>query len=173
MQRKRNNIIKWTIYVLILTAVYILQTSYDLSIVFFGVKLDVIPYLTTAVAMYEKTEPAVAFWCLAGILEDAASTSMDGCMLLLYGFAGIASVLLTRMVFKRAMLSDMIIGTGFLALQSVISYVFCFAPALLWEGLLIGAAASAAKLILSAAISPALYFLIKYIHKKYSSHFSA
>ena len=115
MHRKRNTIKKWTIYVLILTAVYILQTSYDLSIVFFGVKLDVIPYLTIAVAMYEKPEPAVAFWCLAGILEDAANTSMDGCMLLLYGFAGIASVLLTRIVFKRVMLSDMIIGTGFLA----------------------------------------------------------
>ena len=162
-KNKKKIVIKWIIYVSLLLIAYLLQTSYSINSVFLRMKINVIPYILVAVTMYERIEPSMALWCFAGLLFDASSASVDGSMLLFYGLCGIGVSILTRLVFRRVVLSATIMGSAIILIHSLFAYIFYVAVSSDWA-ITDSVYMFFAKFVVSVLISPFIYFLIRKIY---------
>lgn len=156
---------KWTVYALILAATAVLQSLVNTNINL-GIKLNIIPYLLTAVVMYEHLYMSVAASLVCGMASDFLSPATDGVFMLVYGVCGVCIWVLSRRKFRRIFSAFLILGSGTLLVGCAGLYAYyiidgIYAP--LGQSLIM----VLGRLIFSALLSPIMYFPIRSIHYKF------
>ncbi len=165
-------IIKYTLYTLLLFALYVLQTTPGLFALFGGKPFLLLPAVV-CIAMEEHEYAGGLLGALAGMLCDLSSNTyfgFYGIMLLLIG-TGIG--LLCEYLVQRSLYSAILLSGGFFLFLSAFNYFFQYG---LWdypraETLWINQILPSGLLTLPAVV--VLYVLVKNINTGFAKHVEA
>lgn len=166
-ESKKSDLAKWAVYFLILAVVAVLQSEINTNINF-GIKLNILPYFLTAIAMYEHIGMSVAVSLMCGAVSDYFSPVTDGVFMLAYGLAGIYIWVVSRQKFRRVFPVFLILGSGALLAGCAGQYL-CYIIGNLHVLPKQSIVMILGKVIYSAVFSPLIYFSVRKLHYKFAA----
>lgn len=125
-KEKRNTIIRWILYFLLLTISYIYMTTAPITL---RTPLFLIP-TAMCVSMFEEPFDSAVFGCVAGLLLDTAQGTMIGLNGIIMLWCCLMSSLLFHFFLRRHIIGIMLINLAAIFVQGIIHYFFYYA---IWE----------------------------------------
>lgn len=125
MNRPKLSAAKYTVYVLLMAALYILQSTPHFLAVF-GVKPNFVIPLAVAVAVYEGEFVGGLFGALAGVFCDFSSTTLFGFHAIIILVCCVAAGLLTIYLLRPTAVNFVILTGGTLLVQGLLDYLLNF-----------------------------------------------
>lgn len=122
MNRPKLSAAKYTVYVLLMAALYILQSTPRFLTVF-GVKPNLVIPLAVAVAVYEGEFVGGLFGALAGIFCDFSATSLFGFHAIIILVCCVAVGLLTIYLLRPTVVNFVILTGATLLIQGMLDYL--------------------------------------------------
>ncbi|MCH5348058.1 MAG: hypothetical protein J1E40_01930 [Oscillospiraceae bacterium] len=125
-KEKRNNIIRWLLYFLLLAISYIYMTTAPITL------RTPLFLLSTAmcVSMFEEPFDSAVFGCVAGLLLDTAQGTMIGLNGIIVLWCCLMSSLLFHFFLRRYIVSIILVNLAAVFIQGMIHYFFYYA---IWE----------------------------------------
>lgn len=167
MTVRKNTVIKYCAYALLLLVVYVLQSSRGTALSLWGLKIDVTPYFVMTIALFEGPYAAGCFGFAAGLLSVISSPVIDGLLALYYGLLGALCGAFALRYMRPILPSALLLGLLASVIQGVLGYLFYYA-------LLYGAPLGRSALLLlgNAAVSLApaalVYFAARGIYLRFA-----
>jgi len=125
MENKRP-LIKWTLYILLLILLLVLQTTVLSHLELFGVHALLIPGLVASVAVFEHPVRGAAFGFLAGLLCDAVIPPSEAFFSLFFLFAALGIGKITTYLFRRALVTCALFSLSVLFVMDLFYFLFFF-----------------------------------------------
>lgn len=123
--RPKINAAKYTVYVLIMLALYVLQSTPGLLAVF-GTKPNLVIPAAVAIAVCEGEFVGGVFGALAGILCDYGATSLFGFNAAILLMCCVAAGLLTIYLLRPTVVNFMLLLAGTLLIRGLLDYLLNF-----------------------------------------------
>lgn len=167
MQEKRNFRWRAALYLLLLLALSLLQFSRGTRLRLFGVSPDLLPFFLAALALFEGPYLSALFGLLAGLLAAANGSSPEGLLSLYYGLCCLGAGSLASRYLRRTLPAALLCGSFIFSLKTLLTFFFFYA--LIYRAHSLGALARAGRgLLLSIALAPLVYLLVKKIHSRFT-----
>lgn len=170
-EKRRNLIIKWLLYLLVMAASFLFMTVTDSIMPLFHIPIAI------CIAIYEKSELTSAFvGLLCGLLTDVACGKLFGFNGFLLTVVCMFVSLLFLYVLRHNTVNYLIVNSATVVVFGLLDYLFFYA---MWGSDVNGRIFLFNILIpmlLTIAISPVMWFLFKIIHKYFGvkkEHFMA
>ena len=125
-KEKRNNIIRWVLYFLMLVVSYIYMTTAPINL---RTPLFLIP-AAMCVSMFEEPFDSAVLGCVAGLLLDTAQGTMVGLSGIIMLWCCLMSSLLFHFFLRRHIIGVMMVNFAAILIQGMIHYFFYYA---IWE----------------------------------------
>ena len=125
-KEKRNNIIRWVLYFLLLVISYVYMTTAPITL---RTPLFLIP-AAMCVSMFEEPFDSAVLGCVAGLLLDTAQGTMVGLNGIIMLWCCLMSSLLFHFFLRRHIIGVMMINLAAILIQGMIHYFFYYA---IWE----------------------------------------
>lgn len=167
MRERKNDIVKYCAYSLLLVLLFVLQSARGTSLSLWGLKLDVIPFFVVTVALFEGPYGAGSLGFAAGLLCAVGSPILDGLLALYYGVLGALCGLFALRYMRQVLPSALLLGLLATMVKGVIGYLFFYA-------LLYNAPAGRAALLLlgdcAVSLVPAslVFFAVRAIYLRFA-----
>lgn len=128
MSQRKRNLIKWTLYSLILFVAFIFQTTVDLFQVF-GVKPIWILPVILFIAIFEGEWAGAIFGVVGGLFWDTAANKLLGFNAIILLVLTVCAALLSMYLIKVNLWNSLLVILVAALLQGFADYVFCY---LIW-----------------------------------------
>ncbi|MCH5192761.1 MAG: hypothetical protein J1F11_02295 [Oscillospiraceae bacterium] len=125
-KEKRNTVIRWVLYFLLLAVSYIYMTTAPVNL---RTPLFLIP-TAMCVSMFEEPFESAIFGCAAGLLLDTAQGTMIGLSGIIMLWCCLMASLLFHFFLRRHILSILLINLAAVFIQGMTHYFFYYA---IWE----------------------------------------
>ena len=125
-KEKRNSVIRWCIYALLLTVSYIYMTTAPLTL---RTPLFVIP-IVMCIAMYEEPFDSAIVGCVAGLLLDTAQDTLIGVSGIVMLWCCLGTSLLFHFFMRRHIVNIILLNAAAVFIQGIVHYFLFFA---IWE----------------------------------------
>lgn len=162
-KEKRNAVIRWILYGLMLAVSYIYMTTAPLNL---RTPLFVIP-VAMCISMFEEPFDAAIAGCVAGLLLDTAQGTLIGISGIIMLWCCLASSMLFHFFMRKHILNIIMLNAAALLIQGFIHYFFYYA---IWEYDLSGRIFLDKFLVVmlysEIAVIP-IYFIVKFLVKKF------
>lgn len=164
---RKNDIIKYCAYSLLLVLLFVLQSARGTSLSLWGLQMDVIPFFVVSVALFEGPYGAGSLGFAAGLLCAVGSPVLDGVLALYYGVLGALCGLFALRYMRQVLPSALLLGLLATVVKGVIGYLFFYA-------LLYNAPAGRAALLLlgdcAVSLVPAalVFFVVRAIYLRFA-----
>lgn len=122
-KEKRNTVLRWIIYMLILVASYVYMTTATLQ---FRIPLLVIP-TAICVAMFEEPFDSAVCGCVAGLLLDTAQGTLIGLSGIILLWCCLMTSLLFHFFMRRHIINIIALNAAAVFVQGIIHYFFYYA----------------------------------------------
>lgn len=162
-KEKRNTVIRWILYGLLLAVSYIYMTTAPLNI---RTPLFVIP-LAMCISMFEEPFDSAVTGCAAGLLLDMSQGTLIGLSGIVMLWCCLASSLLFHFFMRRHVLNIIMLNAAAVIGQGLVHYFFYYA---IWEY------DSSGKIFLNEFIPVMIYsviavipffFIVRFLVKKF------
>lgn len=162
-KEKRNSVIRWIIYMLILVVSYVYMTT---TAFHFKAVLLVIP-AAMCVAMFEEPFDAAVCGCVAGLLLDTAQGTLVGLSGIVMLWCCLITSLLFHFFMRRHIVNIIMLGAAAVLIQGLIHY-FCYYA--IWgydtSGKIFLREFLPVMLYTEAAVLP-MYFIIRFLVERF------
>ncbi len=125
-KEKRNSVIRWCIYGLLLAVSYIYMTTAPLTL---RTPLFVIP-IVMCIAMYEEPFDSAIIGCVAGLLLDTAQGTLIGFSAIAMLWCCLGTSLLFHFFMRRHIVNIVMLNAAAIVIQGILHYFFFYA---IWE----------------------------------------
>ncbi len=160
-KEKRNGIIRWFIYYLMIAAVYIYMTTVSLPL---KTPLLLIP-VSLCIAMYEEPFNSALTGLVAGMLLDSAEGTLIGFSGIILMWCCLFTSLLFAVIMKKHFINILLITAGVTFIQGLLRYLFYFS---IWdynEGFNIFYHEFLPVIAMTNVFTALFYYLIKFLVK--------
>lgn len=162
-KEKRNAVVRWLIYALLLVFSYIYMTTAPLKL---RTPLFVIP-VAMCISMFEEPFDSAVTGCVAGLLLDTAQGTLIGLSGIILLWCCLASSLLFHFFMRRHILNIIMLNAAAVIVQGLIYYFFYYA---IWEydhgGRILLHEILPVMLYTEIAVIP-LFFAVKFLNKRF------
>lgn len=162
-KEKRNAVIRWLIYALMLAVAYIFMTTAPLNL---RTPLFVIP-IVMCISMFEEPFDSAIVGCVAGLLLDTAQGTLVGISGIVMLWCCLGSSLLFHFFMRRHILNIIMLNGAAVIIQGIIHYFFYYA---IWEYDLSGKIFLheflTVMLYTEIAVIP-IYYIVRFLVKKF------
>ena len=119
----RNTTIKYCAYSMLLIVLYLIQSSRGVALTVFGLRLDFMPYLVAAIALFEGPYGAGVVGFFIGIMCASGSPMVDGLLSLYYGLAGALCGEFCKHRMRKVIPSALLVGLCIAFFRGLIGYL--------------------------------------------------
>ena len=167
MTNRKNRIVKYCAYGLLLLLIYVLQSARGTAVSLWGLRVDLIPYFVMTLALFEGPYAAGGFGFFAGLLCSVNSPLLDGLLALYYGVLGALCGVFALRYMRRVLPSALLLGLAATVVKGFFGYLFYYA-------LLYSAPAGRAALLLlgdcALSLPPAVpvYLAVRAIYLRFA-----
>lgn len=148
-------------YALFLLLVYCLQTSRGTSVTLFSYRVDLLPLVLAAVALWDGPEAGLIIGLLTGILYDISTPMAEGLLPLLYMLYGVFAGVLSQRYLRKVFPACLLLSVLAILLGNVVRVLY-----LMWlKDAVFGALGVTllAELMFSLLFTPAAYYPIRFL----------
>jgi len=167
MGSQKHRIIKQCAYALLIMLAFVAQNARGLPTALMGGRLDMLPVLVAAIALFEGPYTGGALGFFAGLLLAIHSPMVEGLSALYLGLFGIGFGILGSGWLRRVCPAALIGGLSAIALQGVVRYVFYsrmvygLMLADVWQPLV-------GELLLAVLPGIGAFYLVRGLHRRFS-----
>lgn len=163
MRKQTKNILKWTVYIVTLLVLFILQTTPGLFQIFGTRPILVLPF-AVCLSMFETEKTAAVLGALAGGLWDISSGKLLGFSLILIMLCCVFCSLLVMYLAKLNIVNALFLCAATIVIYMLFNFVFYYA---MWGFDNLSAVVLHKLLPVSVytlAVTPIIYFLTRKIY---------
>lgn len=166
MQRERVPVVKIGCYLLLTIVVFVIETSNGLPMRLFGFRIDLMPCLPAAVALFEGPWLGVVIGLATGILYDVGYIGAEGLLPVYYMLFGLAAGALSARFLGKMFPSFLLLTTCGMLLLGVLRFLGALA---LFTGVtpLLAFQSLCGEILVTAVLSPLVYLPARGISRRF------
>ena len=123
---RRKSVLKWLVYGVFAVVLLVLQSSRSPGLTLWSARADFLPFLVTALAVYEGPYLAGAMGFFSGLLLAIHSVTLEGLACLYLSLAGVVLGWLFDKYFRANILLPIMSGTLCIVFAEVCKFVFYY-----------------------------------------------
>lgn len=167
MQTKKNLRRRIALYLLLLLILYLLQFSRGTRLRLWGISPDLLPFLLSAVALFEGPYAGCALGFIVGLLTAVNSGAPEGLLALYYGLGCLGLGWFTARHMRRTLPAALLCGAALSGVKTLLTFFFFYA--LVYRAHSLGGLIrSGYSLLFSMALAPLIYWAVKKIHARFT-----
>lgn len=160
-------VVKICLYILFISSVFVLQSTFSYQFLLFGVKIDLLATICISIAIFDDFWIAIAFGAFTGYLYELNYLKIEGLYLLFFVLACIIIYFLSESYFNKSFLTNYFFVFVVISLSKVLSYFmyFLLVPENDYITFFI---ISGKELIISLIFCPITYYITRKIYYKFT-----
>lgn len=160
-------VVKIFLYILFISTIFVLQSTFSYNFLLFGVKIDILATICISIAILDDIWISIAFGAFTGYLYELNYFKIEGLYLLFFILACIVIYYLSESYFNKSFLTNYFFVFVTVTLSKCVSY-FMYYLMVPENDYITFFLISGKELLTSLIFCPITYFITKKIYYKFS-----